>query len=913
MGLAVDDRGIEGHNEPGGGAAPTPGLTPAAGRIRRSAPVIGRRDSEIVMRMPTDPRNPRHDRPFQAGAPHGDVPYGDVSFDYDLVSPGGRFGPDGYSYGPAGRRAEGYPGAGSDPGSGPGPARGPRRSSRPERAGITTRVARWSVRHRRAAIAAWVLGVVLAVAVGAMAGTKSLTDSDDSTGEDGRAQQTLADHHFQAPSVESVLIRQAHPGAAPPASSTAGGPAADPAVRSTVADVVAAVTATGKVTTVRVPVATPGASLDPGLVSKDGRSVLVTFDMLGDPDTAGDRVQPVLDAVAKAGAGHRGMTVAEFGAASADQAFNSRAGHDLDRAGLYSIPVTLGILLIVFGAVVAALLPLVLALTAFAAALGLVGLASHFVVGMGEPTTPVMLLVGLAVGVDYALFYIRREREERAQGASAPDALDIAARTSGHTIGVSALTVAVSMAGLALTGLATFTSIAVGTVCVVLVAMLGSLTVLPATLAWLGDRIDRLRLPGRGRRAARLARSVGSTSVGSTSVGSTSVGSTSVDSTSGAASPFARRGPLDAVLRRPRAVIWVFGGLLIALALPAFTLKTAQQGISDFPKDLPIVQTFHEVDAAFPGGQQPAQIVVSAPDVTTGATAKAIAGIAPRALATGEMFGPVTVDVSPDHQVAVVSVPMAGNGLDHTSTHALSTLRHHVLPAALAGVKHDGVHADVTGMTAGSTDFNHRLGGRTPLVIGFVLVLAFGLLWSAFRAPVVAGVAVGLNVLSVGAAYGLLTLVFQHHWFDGLLGFTSTGTIVNWLPLMLFVILFGLSMDYQVLVLSRIREEVATGAPVADAVRAGLRRSAPVVTSAAAIMVAVFAVFATMSQVSFKQLGVGLSASILIDATVIRVLLLPAILIRLGERAWGRRGPGAGVGPAVTPRRPDGVPAATRW
>jgi RND superfamily putative drug exporter len=290
--------------------------------------------------------------------------------------------------------------------------------------------------------------------------------------------------------------------------------------------------------------------------------------------------------------------------------------------------------------------------------------------------------------------------------------------------------------------------------------------------------------------------------------------------------------------------------------------------------------------------------VVTAPDVTTPQVSAAIDDLRRRAVASGRMFEPVTVDVSRDRAVARVAVPLAGSGTDDRAVAALRALRGDVIPTTIGSVP--GARADVTGLTAGSVDFNNRLNGRTPVVIAFVLVLAFLLLLAAFRSKIVAAVAVGLNLLSVAAAYGLLVLVFQHHWADGLLDYTSTGKITNWLPLMLFVVLFGLSMDYQVFMLSRIREAYQRGLPMRDAVLVGIRRSAGVVTSAAVIMVAVFGVFATLSQVSLKQLGIGLGASILLDATVIRVILLPAVLTLIGDRAWprpaGSRPGGAGAG-----------------
>jgi putative drug exporter of the RND superfamily len=732
---------------------------------------------------------------------------------------------------------------------------------------LAARAAGWSVRHRRVAISGWLLAVVIAVLTGSALGTHQLTNAETSAGEDARAQQVLAHAGFVTPAAESVLVQRPARGGTQPSLAT------DPAMRAAVTDVVHRVAATHQVGDIRAPYGVPGAARQDGQLSGDGRSVLVTFTLRGSSDTASDRVGPVLDAVAVAARSHPGLSIAEFGDASAGKALNATVGRDFHRAELMAVPISLGILLVVFGAVVAAILPVLLALTAFAGALGLLAYSSRLF-PVDSTATSVMLLIGLAVGVDYALFYLRREREERARGASPETALEIAAQTSGHAVLTSGLTVAVAMLGLGWTGLGTFTGVGSGTAIVVGVAVLGSLTVLPAVMSALGDGITRLRVPLLGRRLA--APTTG------TRTGRRRRRAASADA------PTTPHGPLGVLTRHPGAVAGITAGLLVAVAVPALTMKTAEQGIDDLPRNLPIVATYTRVQAAFPGGPAPAVVVVSAPDVNAPAVRAAIADLRTRAIATHQMYDPVTTDVNPAGTVARVNVPLAGNGTDHISYAALRTLRHDVIPASLGRLHLDGVTTAVTGMTANSMDVGTRLHQRSPIVVAFVLALAFLLLLAAFRSAVVAAIAVALNALSVGAAYGLLVLVFQHHWADGLLGYTSSGRITNWLPLFLFVVLFGLSMDYQVFVLSRVREGVRAGMSPADAAIQGVRRSAAVVTSAATIMVAVFGVFGTLSQVSFKQLGFGLGASILLDATVVRVILLPAVLILVGDRAWRR-------------------------
>jgi RND superfamily putative drug exporter len=701
------------------------------------------------------------------------------------------------------------------------------------------------------AIGGWLLFVVIATVLGGMLGTKQLSDAQVSVGEDARAQQAIAAAHLPRPASESVLLTRT-PRAGQPAL------AEDPAVRSAVADLVHRLSATGQARGIAAPFATGSAAARSDLVSRDGRSVLVTFDVVGAKDKAADHVAALLAATAATQHAHPGLTIAEAGDASADKAFGKVVGSSFHNAELLAIPLTLGILLAVFGALVAALLPVALSMTAFIAATGLLAFTSR-IWALDSTTNSVMLLIGLAVGVDYALFYLRREREERARGASPDRALQIAARTSGHAVLVSGATVAVAMAGIGFTGMSVFTSMASGTVLVVLIAVLGSLTVLPAMLSWLGDRVDAGRLPGGRRRSARkLLRE-----------------------------PRVAGALVDATARRPRLVAGVTFGLLAIIAIPAFTMRTGDLGMQDLPRSDALRQTMQRIDAAFPGTPGPAQAVVQAADVRTPQVQAVVRDLSARAARTPQMSAPVKVETSTDHRVVVVSIPLAGDGADSASRHALHALRSDVIPATLAA--HPGAaRIDVTGDTAGDVDFGNQLHSRAPLVVGFVLVLAFALLFGAFRSVRVALAAVGTTLLSVGASYGLLTLVFQHHWADGLLHYDSAGRIVPWLPLFLFVVLFGLSTDYQVFVLSRIQEGVQAGLPVREAVRQGVRRTAGVVTSAATIMVAVFAVFACLSLVTFKEMGVGLAAAVLLDATIVRVVLMPALLVLLGDKAWRR-------------------------
>ena len=701
---------------------------------------------------------------------------------------------------------------------------------------VAARMGAWSAGHRKTAIVGW-LALVLAALVIGSSGTKQITGVEGSNGQTAKAEQILSSSGFPDAASENVLVQ------------TRNGQPDDAALRSAVTQVVSAVTSTKLVDDVHSPLDADGQSY----VSHDGHSMLVTFDMTGDADTAASRVQPVLDAVAAVQRTNSSLRIEEVGDASGERALNKTLGKDFKRAEMLSIPLTLGILLAVFGSLVAAVVPVGLALTAFMAAGGLLALTSR-AVHIDGTATSVMLLVGLAVGVDYTLFYLKREREERARGNSPGQALRIAAATSGRSILVSGLTVVAAVGGLFLTGNATFKGVAEATVLVVAIAVLGSVTVLPALMSLLGDRIEKGRVPI----VAKLRRAEGESR--------------------------AWRAVLRLVLHRPGRSALIAGGALALLALPLIGMKTALPSNSDLPKNLPVVQTFDRLSTAFPGGSQPAYVVVAAANVNTPAVQAGLRAMSAKAAATGEMSAALTTRVNKAGTVAEVSIPLNGDGSNSTSVHALKALRGTVIPETIGTVP--GVHVDVTGQTAGSVDFGQQLTTRAPFVFAFVLGLAFLLLLSAFRSLTVALTAIMLNLLSIGASYGVMVLVFQHHWFDSVLGYTSTGTIATWIPLFMFAILFGLSMDYHVFILSRVVENRRLGMTTRDAVERGIASTAGVITSAAVIMVAVFSVFGTLSQVSMKQIGVGLAAAVLLDATVVRAVLLPSVMAMLGERNW---------------------------
>jgi putative drug exporter of the RND superfamily len=708
----------------------------------------------------------------------------------------------------------------------------------PHSDGVAARLGRWSSEHRAKAILAWIALLLVALAAAGV-GAKTLSPSGESTGDSAKAERLLEQGGFRQPAAEEVLLQVRGEGTI----NTAGG-------RRVAREVVAAVSATRLVENVRNPFS-PG---NGGQLSHDGRSALVLFSMKGKADTADKWVQPVVAAVKRLAEANPQLRIEEFGQASAGKALNDTIGKDFKRAEGISIPLTFVILWLAFAAFVAALLPVVLALSAILIATGIVALTSH-ALPIDSSAHSLILLIGLAVGVDYSLFYFRRAREERAGGVSNAEAVATAAATSGKAVLTSGMTVVVAMAAMFITGLGTFMGMAEGTAIVVGVAMFGSLTVLPALMTKLGDRIDRGRIPWLGRRLER-PRVGGESRVWAAIV--------------------------RPALARPLATVVVAAGFLVLLAVPAFHLKTASPGVTDLPRNLAVIKTYHRIEQAYGANPVPAQVVISAPNVDSTPVAGAIANLKRDALASGQMHQPITVEVNRQRTLARVSIPLIGDGTNAASEHALQTLRGSLVPKTFGAI----ATAYVSGPTAKSVDFNHQLNSRAPYVFAFVLGLAFLLLLWNFRSLVIPATAIALNLLSVGAAYGVLVSVFQGGWGLVHVHGVHHGPITAWLPLFLFVILFGLSMDYHVFILSRIREGHDQGLNTREAIRSGITHSAGVITSAAIVMVAVFSTFATLSVTSMKQLGVGLAVAIFLDATVVRGLLLPAVMTLLGERNW---------------------------
>ena len=707
---------------------------------------------------------------------------------------------------------------------------------------LAARAGRWSAQHRKTAILGWIAFVVLAAVLGGKVGLNDIDESAQGNGESKRGDMIVEAAGFPERAGEQVLVQ---------GKGTVG--ADDPQVTAAVRDVVSRLAAIEGVTEIESP-------LDPAArvhtVSADGRSVVVNFKLAGSEEHVEKLVDQPLAAVAAIQTAHPDVRVEQFGEVSAAKEIAAQDAKDGKKSELISFALLLIILLVAFGAVVAAGLPLVLGASAVAGTVGLLGPVSQLY-ALPADVADLVVIIGLAVGVDYAMFYSRRMMEERDRGHSAEAALEIAAGTSGRAVLISGMTVMTAMAGLLFAGNPIFVGFGIATMLVVAAAMLGSLTFLPAMLSYLGQKnwLEKGRVPyvTKRRHAAKGESRVWNA-------------------------------VLTRVLGRPLVSTLIAGGLLVALCIPALGIQLKQPGFDGYSRSQPVIQTYDRVQAAFPGGAVPATTVIKAEDVTAAPVQAAIKQLHDRALATGQLSEPSAVDVSPDKTVAVVALSVKGSGTDAASERSLEVLRSEVVPATVGMLA--GAEVAVNGVTAGTHDFTDVVTARAPVVFLFVLGLAFILLLVTFRSIVVPIKAIVLNLLSVGAAYGVLVLVFQDGHGEKLLDFQSVGGIAPWIPLFLFVILFGLSMDYHVFILSRVREAVNRGMSNDDAVAHGLKSTAGVVSSAALVMVAVFGSFALASDQLAKQIGVGLAVAILIDATIIRAVLLPASMKLLGERNW---------------------------
>jgi uncharacterized membrane protein YdfJ with MMPL/SSD domain len=704
---------------------------------------------------------------------------------------------------------------------------------------IAARMGRWSASHWKTAVFGWLAFVVVAFGIATQLPMKTISTQDQNVGQAHRADEIFKKSGFKQTDsqTEFVLIQ----------SKTLT--VKSSAFRAAIADVTKTVTPFTTIKNFRSP-------LDPAhgdQVSADGHTAIVEWDMKGNETAAQKNIDPITTATTAVAKRHPSLYIGEAGSASSNKALDAMFSKQLAQAGIRSVPLTLLILVLVFGSIVAAGVPLLLALTAVLATIGLLSLPSRLL-PMDQAVSEVVLLIGLAVGVDYALFYLKREREERAAGRGHRAALEAAAATSGRSVLISGVTVMAAMAGLFFSGDRTFRSFGLGTIMVVAIAMLGSLTVLPAVLSKLGDRVEKGRIPFLGR----LRRPSGENRVWSK--------------------------VLTPALRHPVIAAAASAAVLLAMAVPVLHLHTAESGIAGLPRNAPTVETLDRIQEAFTGAVTPAVVAVTTPSTDSAGFKNAYDAFRGKALESGQMHGPVQLEVNGSHTVARITISLSGTGTDKTSNAALAVLRNDVLPSTIGTLP--STDYAVTGGTAASHDSNAAMKHSAPLVFGFVLLLAFLLLLVSFRSIVIAAKAVVLNLLSVGASYGVVIATFQWGWGENILNFHSNGGIASWLPIFMFVILFGLSMDYHVFILSRVREAFDRGMTTEDAVAHGIKTTAGTVSSAALVMVGAFGIFATLPFLDFKEMGIGLAAAVLIDATIVRAVLLPATMKLLGEWNW---------------------------
>lgn len=744
---------------------------------------------------------------------------------------------------------------------------------------LPVRMARWSARHAGRAIAGWFAFVVLCLVAGIALGTNEATTKDFWVGEAGRAEATATEGGLERSPTERIMIR-------------AGSGELDMAAAGAAArDVTARMRELPEVESVAAPVR-----------SKDGEVLLVSV-VLNGPELEGRKnVVPLLEQTAAVGADHPDLVVEETGSPAISKGVNDQRDADLALSERVSLPVTVITLLIVFGSVIMAGVPLLLALSSIAAAIGLSMVASHVMPDAGVGTN-LILLIGLAVGVDYTLFYLKREREERARagGRLGPEALvELAAATAGRAIVISGLAVIVSTATLYLATDVIFSSLATGTILVVAVAVASSLTVLPALLVVIGRRTDRLAL----RRAARRAERGEPARAGKPETGRV----------------------FAALLRpartRPALTLCLSVLVMLGLAVPALGLKLIDPGRDTFSRDIPAMRVYDRLTESFPELLVTHEVVTRSTPERAAQVKQALEDLGRRAQ-TDPLFAqaqknpenaenaetpessPPTVRTSADGRISVLELSVPHPAPSAEAIASLAHLRQDHIPATVGHLS--GVETAVSGDVARGRDYVSHESDKLPLVLGLLLLMTFLMTVWAFRSVVIGAIGVVLNLLSAGASLGMLVLAFQGTWAEGLLNFDSLGAIASRVPLFLVVILFGLSMDYQVFVVSRIQEARQNGMSAREAVLEGINRSAKVVTSAAIVMVTVFGAFVALHLTEMKQMGFCLAVAVLLDAVVIRLMVLPSVLLLLGEHAWwparrpGRFGRGRRGGRAQEP------------
>ena len=715
----------------------------------------------------------------------------------------------------------------------------------------TAGLARISARRPWVVVAAWIVLLVLAGVAASGLGDAFTTEGDftnrpESVRADDLLEQRLRGGQDE-PVTETVIVHSD--------TATADDPAFRQVVEHTAADLRALPEAVAGVTT-HYDIAAAGSPDGAGLVSADGRTALVLVTLVGDIDDASEHVDDYLGVIARQGGD--GVEVLTVGDVSVGEEFNRLAEEDLVKGEGLGLLAALVVLVIVFGALVAAGVPIVLALVSIFVAVGLTALLgrvtdlSFFIVNM-------ITMIGLAVGIDYALFIVERYREERRRGRAKHAAIEVAGGTATKAVVFSGTTVVLALLGMLLIPTVIFRSLGAGAILVVIVAVVATLTLVPALLSLLGDRIDWPR-----RRTYDAA---------------TAATQARYDHETIHAGFWGRVTRL--VMARPVVCVVLAAGLLVAAAVPYLALNRGQGGVESLPPS-DVRTAYVLLSRDFPAGRlQPVEVVVDGAK-----TADVQGGIDRLVAALGQdpVFGPAEpTQWNAAGDLALARIPLTIDGSSPAALAAVADLRDELIPAAFAGVPAEVL---VTGGPAFNADFEAVVSTYTPIVFAFVLGLSFLLLMVAFRSIVVPLKAIVMNLLSVGATYGLLVLVFQKGYLHGFFGFQQTPTIEGWVPIFLFCVLFGLSMDYHVFLISRIREHYDATHDNRESVAVGLQATARIITGAALIMVAVFAGFASGQLVMFQQMGFGLAVAVLIDATIVRSILVPASMALLGDRNW---------------------------
>lgn len=696
-----------------------------------------------------------------------------------------------------------------------------------------SRLARSSARHPWIAVGFWVVLIASAIA---STGQMKFDDSWEVQGSDSaRAQHLYEELHGEVPPQETVVIF------------SVGANVDDPRYRTYVGELVTRLRAVPEVESV-VSYYETGVE---ELVSADRLTTILPVVLKGDIQESADNVGPmlaVLDDMEKDGFG--AMSV---GDGSIMHDWNHTAENDLKTGEMIGLPAALIVLVFVFGAGVAAGVPVVLGLLGILTAIGVTAIVSK-VFGISSTVINIITMIGLAVGIDYTLFIVERFREERAKGIEKIDAIVRAGDTASRAVLFSGITVMIALAGLFIVPSNVFKGMAIGAILVVVAAVAVALTLLPAVLSLLGDRINWLHLPGRG--GGRVA-------------------------TSGEHGFFAKT--TTAVIKRPVLAASVTLAILVAAAIPALTIELGSAGMEQMPESLESAQAFSVLDDKFSSGRVGPAYVLIEGDTTSAEVAAAIERLRASVMSDSDFGGFSEPEFAADGSIASIEVIVNGDPMDAPARAVVDRLRNEYIPAAFDGT---GADVYVGGSSALTTDYVNAMTSYLPIVIGFVLALSFVLLLMVFRSIVIPVKAIVMNLLSVGAAYGLVVLVFQHGVGAEALGFSESPTIEAFLPIFLFAVLFGLSMDYHVFLLSRVQERYLETGDNTGAVSYGLRSTAHIITGAAAIMLMVFGGFALGDMVSLQQMGFGLAVAVLLDATIVRSVLVPASMELLGEKNW---------------------------